>query len=197
MYLLFALNFSNCQAGIVFQLLPFLFHCCFRNQNFHRLRCDIFTCALVSSVAVPALHLRTLHQCASQATRCLYTCHHIGLHRFPNAHPIHIGGDELLISWSTTRSSCSSGRCLLVSGSDRRKKIHLRPSDQFPFRLFVALWLPQQFLQCYICLKVSMKMNFALDYALLVNLVINTTQLCQMSAMDCVVMHSSQHKKLA
>ena len=40
--------------------------------------------------------------------------------------------------------------------------------------------------------------NSALDYGLLVNLVINNTlKQCQKSVMDCVATHSSRHKKLA
>ena len=85
------------------------------------------------------------------------------------------------------------------------------------FRSIVAPWHPLQFLLCYICVtllevmlkrvqartftkltqQVSMDGNFALDYALLVNLVINTPKLCPKSVTDCVVTHSSRHKKLA
>ena len=44
--------------------------------------CDIFTCTLVSCVAVSSLHLRTLPQAVeSQAKRCFHIGHHIGLHR--------------------------------------------------------------------------------------------------------------------
>ena len=43
----------------------------------------LLTRALVSSVTVSALHLRTLpHAPESQAKRCLHICHHIRLHRF-------------------------------------------------------------------------------------------------------------------
>ena len=45
--------------------------------------------------------------------------------------------------------------------------------------------------------QVFMNGNFALDYASLVKLAINTSKQCQRSAMDCVVMHSSQHEMLA
>ena len=45
--------------------------------------------------------------------------------------------------------------------------------------------------------QVSMNGNFALDYALLVNPVINVLKRCLKSAMDCVPTHSSRHKKLA
>ena len=43
----------------------------------------------------------------------------------------------------------------------------------------------------------SMNRNSVLDYASLVNLVINTSKQCPQSVMDCVVTHSSRHKKLA
>ena len=42
--------------------------------------------------------------------------------------------------------------------------------------------------------QVSMNVNFAPDYASLVKLAINASKQCQRSAMDCVVMHSSQQK---
>ena len=45
--------------------------------------------------------------------------------------------------------------------------------------------------------RVSMNENFALDNASLVKLAINTSEQCQKSVMDCAVMHSSQHNKLA
>ena len=45
--------------------------------------------------------------------------------------------------------------------------------------------------------QVSMNEHFAPDYASLVKLAINTSKHCEKSAMGCVVMHSSQHKKLA
>ena len=46
--------------------------------------------------------------------------------------------------------------------------------------------------------QVTTNGNSVLDYALLVNLVINNTLTqCQKSVMDCVATHSLQHKKLA
>ena len=45
--------------------------------------------------------------------------------------------------------------------------------------------------------QVSMNGNFALDHALLVNLVINTLERCLKSVMDCVATLSSRHRKLA
>ena len=44
--------------------------------------------------------------------------------------------------------------------------------------------------------QVSTNGNFALDFALLVKLVINTSKRCPKSVTDCVVTHSSRHKKL-
>ena len=45
--------------------------------------------------------------------------------------------------------------------------------------------------------QVSINGNFALDYALLAHLVINTSKQCQKSVMGCVVTQSSRHNKLA
>ena len=45
--------------------------------------------------------------------------------------------------------------------------------------------------------QVSMNGNSALDFALLVKLVINTLKQCQKSVTDCVATHPSRHKKLA
>ena len=45
--------------------------------------------------------------------------------------------------------------------------------------------------------QVSTNGNSVLDYAFLVNLVINTLMQCQKSVMDCVATHPSRHKKLA
>ena len=39
--------------------------------------------------------------------------------------------------------------------------------------------------------------HFALDFTLLVKLVMNTSKRCPKSVMDCVVTHSARHKKLA
>ena len=43
--------------------------------------------------------------------------------------------------------------------------------------------------------QVSMDGNFAIDYELLVNLVINTSKQCPKSVMDCVVKHSSRRTR--
>ena len=89
-------------------------------------------------------------------------------------------------------------------------------TDSFPF---VSLWRPGiiRCLRCYSCVmlleielkrvqahmsimemqQVSTNGNFAFDYALLVNMVISTSKRCPKSVTDCVVTHSSRHKKLA
>ena len=96
------------------------------------------------------------------------------------------------------------------------EKIYLRPSDPSLFTFIVALH-PLQFLQHYTCVmlpeimlkrvqartstmerqQVFMKVNSARDKTQPGKLVINTSKQCQKSVMDSVVMHSSQHKKLA
>ena len=42
-----------------------------------------------------------------------------------------------------------------------------------------------------------MEISHSIDYALLVKLVIKTSKQCPQSVTDCVVTHSSQHKKSA
>ena len=109
--------------------------------------------------------------------------------------------------------SYSSIARFLVPSSEQ----DLRPSDPSLFVLFVAPWHHQLSLQYYTCVKlleimlkrvqtllttmetqhVTTNENFALDFALLVNLVISTLKRCQKTVTDCVATHSSWHKELA
>ena len=178
----------------------------------------------------------------SQAKWCLHFCHHIGLHRFNVAQTIHNEDDERVnvdntssAAWDqATRGEQVTAHCVasrLAARADRTaaedaclfqaatggEEIHLRPSDQFSFRLLVAPLHSLQFPQYCTCAtrleimvkhvqvhtsttvmqQVSTNGNFALDYAKLVKLVIHTSKQCPKSATGYVAMHSSRHKKLA
>ena len=86
------------------------------NARWKDQRSDIFTCTLVSCVIVSSLHLRTLPQGPWHRVTPIRT--------LPTQH-IGSGAGYCSFRWSTTRSSCaphSSGRRLLVSGIDRRRR---------------------------------------------------------------------------
>ena len=106
----------------------------------HPLLCQHCTC----------VHFRRALE--SQAKRCFHVSRHIESHR--SAHCPTLVGEQVTAHFVIPRLVARAHRtaaedACLFQAATGGEEIHLRPSDQFIFRLFVAPWHPLQFLQYY------------------------------------------------
>ena len=198
--------------------------CCVRMQD--RNKCDIFTYTLVSMCycghLCTCVHVRSALECQAKTVffTLVITSGYTDRHNCvtqPTMVAKQVTGHFVDPQVAACTRCTAEKRACLFQAVTGGEEINLRPSDPSLFNFIVAPWLPQLFLRCYICVtllevmlrrvqariftmltqQVSMDGNFVLDYALPVNLVINTPKRCLKSVTDCVVTHSSRHKMLA